>query len=237
MQETLLLLVIGHLLGDFVLQSDAVVANKRRLRVLLWHGLVVTLATAAAIGGLPIMVLVLVFASHVAIDGVKVRWMPDRPVWFVVDQALHLAVLILLASQFEHVAWLRRLSGADERLFLVGMTCLGGFLLCVPMGAAVVAEFVRPLTNQFEDHRHEQGLVNGGKYIGWLERSLIFLLVIMHLPEGIGFLFAAKSIFRIGEIKEPGQRKFAEYVIIGTFLSFGWALLAAYLTMEAIEMW
>jgi hypothetical protein len=50
-------------------------------------------------------------------------------------------------------------------------------------------------------------------------------------------LLAAESILRFGEIKEPSQRKVAEYIIIGTMMSFGWALLAAVLTAHAMALW
>jgi hypothetical protein len=39
---------------------------------------------------------------------------------------------------------------------------------------------------------------------------------------------AAKSILRFGEVREPAQRKEAEYIIIGTLMSFSWALLIAF---------
>jgi hypothetical protein len=82
-----------------------------------------------------------------------------------------------------------------------------------------------------------EGLRKGGRYIGWLERSLVMLLLLINLPNGIGFLFAAKSILRFGEIKDSHQRKTAEYIIIGTFLSFGWALGVSYLTQQAVKLW
>jgi hypothetical protein len=41
-----------------------------------------------------------------------------------------------------------------------------------------------------------------------------------------GFLLAAKSVFRFGDLKESKDRKLTEYVLIGTLLSFGIALLA-----------
>jgi hypothetical protein len=43
------------------------------------------------------------------------------------------------------------------------------------------------------------------------------LLLLIDQPGGIGFLFAAKSILRFGEIKDSQHRKMAEYILIGTF--------------------
>jgi len=239
MQDTFILLIIGHLLGDFALQSDAMVRHKRRPSVLGLHVLVVAAATWLALGGLPIVVLLLIGLTHGAIDWVKVNRLPDRPWAFVVDQGLHLLVIVALAWVWPTTAaagWLGSMSHEAEAVFRSATAYLGGFVLAVPTGAAVVGVFVSPLTVQL-NQQHLQGLEHGGKYIGWLERALIFLLAIMQMPQGIGFLFAAKSIFRFNDLKDPGQRKFAEYVIIGTFLSFGWALLASHLTLRLLATW
>ena len=78
-----------------------------------------------------------------------------------------------------------------------------------------------------KDQAQESDIKEGGKIIGYLERSLIFLFILVDYPAGIGFLIAAKSIFRFGELTSPDRRKQAEYIIIGTLLSilFGTPLL------------
>ena len=78
-----------------------------------------------------------------------------------------------------------------------------------------------------------QGLENGGMWIGRLERFLIFLLIFMNAPAGIGFLVAAKSILRFSETKE--DQRVAEYVLIGTLLSFALAMAASIATKMGIE--
>jgi len=70
----------------------------------------------------------------------------------------------------------------------------------------------------------ERGFADGGKVIGWLERLLIYLFVMSGHPAGVGFLVAAKSIFRFGELKEHHNRLEAEYITIGTLMSFAWGL-------------
>lgn len=81
------------------------------------------------------------------------------------------------------------------------------------------------------------GLSSGGQTIGWLERALVLLFVLIGQPMGVGFVLAAKSILRFGDIKEAGQRKLAEYIIIGTFLSFGWALLVSHVVLHTLDYW
>lgn len=66
--------------------------------------------------------------------------------------------------------------------------------------------------------------------IGQLERALIFVFVLVQQFSAIGFLIAAKSIFRFGELRDRSNRMEAEYIIIGTLISFLWAIVAALLT-------
>jgi hypothetical protein len=78
------------------------------------------------------------------------------------------------------------------------------------------------------------GLSGGGRWIGLAERALLFLFVIFGMEIAIGFLIAAKSILRFGEIRNRVQRMEAEYVIIGTLISFAWGILGGWLTLRAI---
>ncbi len=82
----------------------------------------------------------------------------------------------------------------------------------------------------------EAGLPNAGRYIGWLERFLIITFILVNNYNGIGFILAAKGIFRFGEIKESTDRKFAEYVILGTLLSFSFSFLIGMLIKNLLEV-
>ena len=74
-----------------------------------------------------------------------------------------------------------------------------------------------------------ESLVNAGKYIGILERLLVFVFILVDHWEGVGFMIAAKSVFRFSDLAEAKQRKLTEYVLIGTLLSFGIAVLTGIL--------
>ena len=74
----------------------------------------------------------------------------------------------------------------------------------------------------------QDGLPRGGRTIGYLERLLIFLLVMAGQFSAIGFLVTAKSILRFGTVSN--DREATEYVIIGTLASFGWAIALAMAT-------
>jgi hypothetical protein len=80
------------------------------------------------------------------------------------------------------------------------------------------------------DKSRFQGLEKAGLWIGRLERILILTFVLLNRYEAIGFLIAAKSILRFSEIKSSNDRKEAEYILVGTMLSFVFAILIAVLT-------
>ncbi|HLR77030.1 MAG TPA: hypothetical protein VK106_05175, partial [Balneolaceae bacterium] len=69
------------------------------------------------------------------------------------------------------------------------------------------------------------GLNNAGTWIGYLERLIILTFILFGHYGAIGFLIAAKSIFRFnGRVHTERDRKMTEYVLIGTLLSFTLAI-------------
>jgi hypothetical protein len=84
---------------------------------------------------------------------------------------------------------------------------------------------IAKMTRQWQQEaQQETGLKDAGKYIGMLERLLILTFVFLNQFSAIGFLVAAKSILRFGDIKEGSNRKGAEYILIGTMISFAAAI-------------
>lgn len=63
-----------------------------------------------------------------------------------------------------------------------------------------------------------------GRVIGLLERTLIYFFVFNGQLGAVGFTLAAKAFTRFKELE---RRSFAEYVLIGTLLSSGLAMLIA----------
>lgn len=81
--------------------------------------------------------------------------------------------------------------------------------------------------HQQEAEQEKRGFDDGGRLIGHLERFLIYLFVLAGHLEGVGFLVAAKSVFRFGELTNQQNRLEAEYITIGTLLSFSFGLAAS----------
>jgi hypothetical protein len=59
---------------------------------------------------------------------------------------------------------------------------------------------------------------------------LILTFILIDCIEGVGFLLAAKSIFRFGELSKSNEIKTTEYVLIGTLSSFTIAIIISYIT-------
>lgn len=110
---------------------------------------------------------------------------------------------------------------------------LGGALVTVWLGGPIVAWLIEPYADQLEQ---EEGLVDGGKVIGYAERLLIYVFVLANAPGAIGFLVTAKSIFRFGEVTGEGKRRHAEYIIIGTLTSFAYAVAVSYLVRWILSL-
>ncbi|MFQ6123168.1 MAG: hypothetical protein ACE5R6_00985 [Candidatus Heimdallarchaeota archaeon] len=68
----------------------------------------------------------------------------------------------------------------------------------------------------------EEGLPRAGRMIGMLERSIILTFSFFGDFASISFIFLAKSMARFRQLE---NRQFAEYYLIGTLLSFFFALL------------
>ena len=122
-------------------------------------------------------------------------------------------------------------SPLQNQLFLKILIILAGVLLLTVVGGVLIGWILEPFQKQLikkflPNHpRPLTGLRDGGKYIGYLERLLIFIFVLTGEFAGVGFLITAKSILRFGELKDSENRKQAEYIIIGTFASFLYAIL------------
>ncbi len=111
------------------------------------------------------------------------------------------------------------------------MVVAAGAILCVRVTSILMGFWVQPYLDELKQAGADapktgagRGLTNGGRAIGQWERALIFLFVFIGQAGAVGILVAAKSIFRFGELMDRRNRMEAEYITIGTLMSFGMAL-------------
>ncbi|MDY0110352.1 MAG: DUF3307 domain-containing protein [Candidatus Krumholzibacteria bacterium] len=231
---TLLALVTGHLLGDFVLQSDAMAERKaHRGRWQVVHATAVAGVTWLLLGTIAAAwAAAALFVLHLGIDLLKRRLSP-RLRWFTLDQVLHGLSLVGLWLAID--AFAPSLPGRNvwtslwASSYAAGLLLVAGFVVTVWLVGVVVkyqmADFAGRLPGELVE-----GLPRAGRAVGRLERTLVFLFVLIGQPEAVGFVVAAKSVFRIGDLTKRDQRNHAEYIMIGTLRSFAYALLLALAT-------
>lgn len=225
--QTFAALLFAHVLADFVLQSRWMVTNKRKPLVLLLHGAIVLITLQVAIGSVTAWPLLALAAAHLVIDAIKVYAIRSNGLWpFIIDQAAHIGTLVVTAWQFPAL-WQDGIWAQTDWLSGV-MALLAGFVVTIRAGSFAIGFLMVPWASA----DLPKGLENGGQLIGILERGLIFLLLMVGQPTGVGFLIAAKSVLRFDTTAK--DQSAGEYVIIGTLASFGWALLCGYATLALL---
>lgn len=217
-------LLLAHLVADFLLQPKKWVLHKQAHKIgskfLYFHiGLHMALSFLV-LWDLSYWKLVLVLGGlHYLIDLGKLYVDPhikNSLVPFVVDQLLHI-LAIYTVVQYPNI-W------EPVRAFFkeVDWPMVTSVVFLSLPAAIIMGKVLEPMSDQIPiDHR---SLPNAGKYIGIIERLFVFVFVVTGRWEGIGLLITAKSVFRFNDLKESNNRKWTEYILIGTLLSFGMAL-------------
>ena len=228
-KQLLICLVASHFVGDFIFQSDKDASNKLRPLILLKHSFIVAILSYVLCGvwtqwRIPLVI----FCTHLVIDWTKEKVLKREGhsnKWsiyaFLIDQAAHIFIIIILAITIIPVSSVAGAGANTISLFWVDLfgkgflkllIVLSGAILAVKAGGILIGMAVRPFLDEIKNNENDvdmktkasgRGLKNGGKVIGQLERSLIFLFILMGQLSGIGFLIAAKSVFRFGEVKDP----------------------------------
>ncbi|MFC2766766.1 MAG: DUF3307 domain-containing protein [Prevotella sp.] len=228
--QLLLRLILAHIVADFFLQTDRMSrgkesSNRGRWGYLLLHSAIhaLTAYLAAALWEqweIPLIV----FATHLAIDTIKTGHKGHGTGAFLLDQTAHLAVIVLLVAGLQGA----ELSQEIARLTAHPETPIK-YLIAYAVVLKPTSIFMSLLLRRWE----KSGLVTGGlpeagKWIGFLERILILTFILADCAEAIGFLLAAKSIFRYGDLNKARDIKTTEYVLVGTLTSFTIAILTGY---------
>lgn len=229
MIEFALKIIFCHLLGDFVFQTNKMTEDIRKRKFgasslylhIAIHLFLLLLFTQFEYNYLfPVLLLTL---SHFIIDScTKILFAKSiKGIYnFIVDQVLHLLAIYLFVYYFYDFELIPSfLFSSQSYLLLISLVLLTFF-------SSVT---IKKIMSVFNYPIPKGGLKDAGKYIGILERLFIFLFITISFWEGIGFLLAAKSIFRFGDLKESKDVKLTEYILIGTLVSFGIAILISVL--------
>ncbi|PKV50943.1 uncharacterized protein DUF3307 [Aquimarina sp. MAR_2010_214] len=220
-------LVFSHLLGDFLFQPNSWVQDKEIKKyksVYLYLHIIIHAILLFVILQFKMkywLGILIISISHFGIDLLKVylKSKINYRFLFVLDQILHLCIIALVVYYYHRYNIdFGIVYNSKTLLFLV-------FLILTTLVSSIIMKLFISQWNVSEYSTPENSLHKAGTYIGMLERLFIFIFIVTGRWEGIGFLLAAKSVFRYGDLSKAGDRKLTEYILIGTLLSFGLAML------------
>ena len=212
-------LLLAHLIGDFFLQTGNGIANKIEKKwkstSLFIHAVTHFVLVLILLWDVSLWHVALIVAmSHYIIDGIKLSVQNERNerISFFIDQTAHFAVLVAVWLFFfdPMLNW-----EVGDSFWII----LTGVILVTFPSSYAMQYFMKGWSDQlkFDEKNSLQG---AGTYIGILERLFILAGILAGNLYVIGFLLAAKSIFRFGDLTNAKDRKLTEYILIGTLMSF-----------------
>ncbi|WP_416307475.1 DUF3307 domain-containing protein [Neptunicella sp. SCSIO 80796] len=242
--ELLILLVLSHLLGDFYLQKESWIACRNQHHLtspglfkhclvhLLLLSLVLFIATAPSFWQ-SVVTIIIIVGSHFAIDIWKSYQQP-KLAYFVADQLLHLVVLLLVWLWIADISVEQLLIWQKKLLSLNVLIYAGAYILAAKPLSVMIAITLKQHTDGLNKSGQPDGLKQAGKWIGYVERWLVISFVLVGQFTGIGFLLAAKSVFRFGDLTQSKDRKLTEYMMLGTLFSVASALAIGFATKQLV---
>lgn len=241
--QLILLQFLAHLLADYVFQSQLWSKGKSRKTITkfhVFHVLVVFVCSwilsldpgyfIAAIGLTIVHFFTDVLKSYLVI---RARNNGTNKNFFFTDQLIHLFFLIFIP--FAYQEWHGINFVAEFSLKTIAVVT--AFVFCskpaniVIKNIFTVFEIAVPTQEKksivkAEEPNTEESLPNAGKLIGIMERLLTLALILMGQYGAVGLIIAAKSILRFKDTRQN------EYILVGTLLSFGLAVLPGILISQ-----
>ena len=222
MCKLLILQLLAHLVSDFYLQTEKSCKSKADnafksgplyIHALITFGCAWLFSLSVGFWWAALLIAVL----HLVIDGLKSVCKNLKGAFFY-DQILHLAVIVAMVALFNKGVislpiWL------PETKVLLWIMAL---VFCLRPANFIIQNIFKEAKISIPDSGKEQSLPNAGRVIGNVERMLTLVFVMLGQFEAIGFLLAAKSLLRFRETDTVKS----EYVLVGTLLSFGIAILS-----------
>lgn len=230
-------LFLAHLMGDFLFQPHSWVIDKEKKKLkspkLYLHTLIHGVALFLLLWDWKLWTIALpLMLSHFAIDTVKLYFsrQETKTAWFLADQGLHIISIIAI--------WYLVTKPETEGVNIkenvnLWIYITSAFFITLP-ASIIIKVALRGWSLKLMEG-NDASLADAGKYIGILERLFVFLFVVTGHWEAVGFLLAAKSVFRFGDLKESKDRKLTEYILIGTLISFGIAISTGLLVLRYIN--
>lgn len=235
--EYLLILGIGHLLGDFYFQSEKIAIYKdEKYAGVVVHSLVYYIVVLFVV--LPFFSIDMVLAvtymalTHFLVDSVKYHILKKQKgkkgCWlFVADQIVHIICILVLAYIMNYWNFeLGSLGIVTDFLieilgvFRVGVQNMARWLFAILFVGKPVNIFIQEFFKNYgpiADKTIIKADNKAGRKIGTVERFIMLIFVSFNQYVAMGFILTAKSVARYDKISK--DEKFAEYYLLGTLTS------------------
>jgi hypothetical protein len=232
-------LILAHILTDFIFQSNKWVEEKRKnqgkSKYLYFHGFITAIVAYIFAGyWTNVWIPITIGSTHTLIDYLKLKFDKDGSITgFITDQLAHFVVIaILWINLIEMGSLFEKIIPITSNLKVLSIVT--GYIVCT----TPLSFFVGIATKRWQEELKKEGtsienLLNGGKWIGIIERLMIFTFVLLGKYEAIGFLITAKSILRFRQDTETKQ---SEYVLVGTLLSYSLAIMVGLVISQIIKV-
>lgn len=247
----MLLFILCHLLMDFIFQNDNILklrfpnCRKKSTQILksvkgnFYHTLVHLLGTFFIVSfyaiynhiKIPFVSIMIIIICHFIIDFIKsliIIYFPDLKdnLWiFLLDQISHIFIISLVfLKNNNHI---NEFDNKSKILIIIIIFLLSTYVSGIFI--KILIKFISRKEKFFNEEIiinnaiRDSGAKNGGFIIGILERTFILVIMILNQPSIIGFVLAVKSVARFKKLEDEN---FAEYFIIGTFISFIIAIIS-----------
>ncbi|MBN2853101.1 MAG: DUF3307 domain-containing protein [Clostridia bacterium] len=237
-KQYLILLLIGHVTGEFYIIKRLYDDKEKSLKCVLIHFLsylgamllislpiislrIVLAVSIASISHMIIYILMILYVSLIDKKDSKISDNAKNP--FFIDQILHFMILFGISfwvtkSQTPIIS----LRIVDEIFSIIGIS--KGLaaswilvLLLIHKPANLVIQNLLIVYKPMSSEKSELNDNNAGRFIGTIERIIILILLSIGQYSSIGLVLTAKSIARYDKISK--EKDFADYYLLGTLLS------------------
>lgn len=231
--KLLLLQFLAHLLADFIFQPHhwAVEKGKKAFtKYHLVHAVIVfgfswLLALDVGFWKAALALTVLHLFTDMLKSYLLANTNQEKKNYFFTDQFIHILLMILVVLGYEQLYGIHFLIDIPFRTIAI----VTAFVFCLkPANILIkyifISYSVAAPKNAIESHlaptdEESHGLPNAGKLIGIVERLIVLILILGGQYSAVGLIIAAKSILRFK------NNLMNEYILIGTLLSFGIAII------------
>lgn len=238
-----ILLLLGHVLGDFYVQTREIAEKKRKsIKWVIIHCFFY-LGTMLLIS-LPILsyeiALAVIIAAilHLFIDILKFLYLRkvqntrvlERNIFFI-DQVFHLVCLIGIAYWLEiNTLTINEWNFVKDFFDVVGISEGSVMswilaLLLIHKPANIIIQNLIVIYKPYDKNLDMKNANNAGRFIGTVERIIMLIFLSIGQYSAIGLVLTAKSIARYDRITK--DQDFAEYYLLGTLISTVIAIIIA----------